>query len=176
MHYQFNKKHYPLFELFHIERLEKMSIAIFQEQYSNGSNGSAGSIGFNKRALNTIAFNDIAGAVLSSNQVSLPPGKYKATISACSSLYAIGQAALWNFDADTVIGNGVSVAGPTGTGFASQTVVAQGVVVFELYGTTNVGINHYVDAVMGVSGAQCLGLACSSGQPEVFAQLEIQTL
>lgn len=49
-----------------------------QDQKPTGTNGGASVAGDNHRALNTVLHNDIVGASLASNQVTLPAGTYYA--------------------------------------------------------------------------------------------------
>ena len=47
-----------------------------QDQKPDGTNGGASVAGYNTRDLNTILVNNISGATLASNQITLPAGKY----------------------------------------------------------------------------------------------------
>jgi hypothetical protein len=52
-------------------------VAIFQDQKSQGVAGGASVSGFATRTLNTVVYNTITGASLSSNVITLPAGTYK---------------------------------------------------------------------------------------------------
>ena len=47
-----------------------------QDEKTAGTNGGSSSVGLNTRTLNTVATNEISGASLASNQITLPAGTY----------------------------------------------------------------------------------------------------
>lgn len=118
-----------------------ISLSVFhaREEQSQGTGGAAGvniSTGVERRVLNTVKNNDISGASLASNQVSLPAGKYRmrarASLDLSGSTNFVGhhKAAIYNVTdgAYAIIGHSNDMAGPGSTiawGAASQ---AEGVV------------------------------------------------
>jgi hypothetical protein len=51
-------------------------IMIVEDQKTQGTNGGTSSVGYNDRTLSTVVVNEITGASLSSNQITLPAGRY----------------------------------------------------------------------------------------------------
>jgi hypothetical protein len=142
--------------------------AVFQEQYASGTAGATlSSAAFNTRALNTTVINTITGATLSSNEVSLPAGTYHVVAHAITAAGG-NQVSVYDFTHSVFLVNGITIYGVhTGTGLDGGNVdsIADGY--FTLSSTSSIGIYDWVGP--GTSG----GLAISSGEPEVYAQLII---
>lgn len=147
-------------------------IAIFQDQKSSGtaggSNGSSVGTGATiARTLNTTVINNISGASLSSNQITLPAGTYVATSqSAC---YAANgsKSFLRNItdNTDTILGNSFFTNTVNGYGFSSFSGQ------FTISGTKVFELRQYNRSPDG--GASGLGFATNNGQVEIYSTITI---
>ena len=139
-----------------------------REQYASGTAGpSAASATWNIRVLNTVVYNTITGASLASNRITLPAGTYR--VHAHSGCHDIDrqQSALYNVTdtAIEVLGNS-SLAQNSDLTMQHSTVFGQFTIaaekVFEL---------HLYSEVAKANG---LGVAVSSGEVEVYAEVIIE--
>jgi hypothetical protein len=136
---------------------------------TEGASGTAGGT-FNAgsyvtRALNTIKTNEISGASLASNQISLPAGTYYIVARACGNAVGAHKAKLRNItdSSDTIVGS-VSLTGTnaqTDSWIVGRFTIG-GAKVFELQQRCNV--------TTVTSG---LGAPCSFGDVEVYADVMI---
>lgn len=139
-----------------------------QDQKPNGTGGGSTSAGVTAtRTLNTVLTNEITGASLSSNRITLPAGDYY--IEARAPVFVVGstsdcrhQAQLYNFSGSTTILKGSS----TNAGGDSSTdswVIGR----FTLGSTQSVEIRHFTE------NARTFGAASSSGLGEVYTDVKI---
>ena len=142
--------------------------AVFNFQLSNGSNSgeTLGAATWTTRNLNTTALNTISGASLSGNTITLPAGSY--TISAVashaiSSGNANGRVRLRDTTHSATLCNS-----PTGDvqGGASDIPISL-LGGFVLTGSTAVQLQSWL-ASAGTGGG-----ACSAGEPEIYASVQI---
>jgi hypothetical protein len=143
-----------------------------REEQVNGVAGGASVASplINKRVLNTVVLNEITGASLASNRVTLPAGTYKIFASAP---FHTGQGAklvFHNFTdtVNTAIGQSARNSMDVGGNFVS-TVMAKFTItaekVFELH--------HHIGVAKAVDG---LGMESSMGMAEVYAEVFIEKL
>lgn len=143
---------------------------IVTHQLASGNNGGTTvSSTWNLRPLNTVVVNEITGASLSSNQITLPAGTYD--IEAGSEVYNAAQhkARLYNVtDAtDEVIGmSGFAPAASINAGGRSKIKGR-----FTIGATKDFRIDQWVGNGQASNG---LGVAASSGAAEIYATVEIR--
>lgn len=118
------------------------------------------------RTLNTIATNEISGATLTSNEVSLPAGTYE--VDATSPAYNVGRhkARLYNVTGTAVLVVGASDFAPGGS-YGQARVRGR----FTLTSTSSVRLEHRCDATQASNG---LGVESNYGIAEVYADLMIR--
>ena len=135
-----------------------------RDQKSSGtaaqnSNGSAEV----NRELNTVVVNGISGASLASNTITLPAGTYQIKARCPIGNASANKAYLYNStdSSYTIVG---SSSGVNGSGISIDSWISGQ---FTILGTKNFLIKHYA-----VSTA-AMGIAVSSGQIEVYTEVEI---
>jgi len=146
-------------------------IAIFEDQKSSGTVGGTGTIGATQtRTLNTTVINNISGASLSSNQITLPAGTYY--VEGWSAGYATAntKAFLYNVSNSTysLIGtnNYALATGSYANSFVSGIITIASSKVFDL--------RLYTQITDG--GSSSLGKPSSTGQVEVYSRVSIKKL
>jgi hypothetical protein len=150
-----------IYELLHI-----------QDQKTSGTPGGGSSAGANTRVLNTVVTNEITGASLSSNQITLPAGTYEIDATAPSfqsNSNTLSQLYLYNVD-DTAVelyGTSLYAALPSGSGI---NVVSRVRGRFTIAGEKDFELRHYIQNAFATSG---LGNAASNGL-EVYADVMIR--
>ena len=146
-----------------------MSIAFFQEQYPNDTVGESAVAGNMIRLLNTQIENTIVGCVLNSatGVVTLPEGNYKISAIAVAPLANKSQLTLMDADTNSALLNGLSYT-LASSGPQSQ-LIATCEGPLTITATANINLTHFQ------AGAAVLGRPVSSGQPEVYSQLIIET-
>jgi hypothetical protein len=154
---------------------DKYATNIFhcREEQASGTHGGTFTAGaWRTRVLNTILTNDI-GASLASNQITLPPGKYKIHAS-CPAYFVDGhKAILYNVTAaDTsIVGTSeyayVTAATPTPVtrSFVNGVITISVNTVFEL--------RHRCEATTATTG---LGCAVTLGVAEVYSEIIIEKI
>ena len=140
-------------------------VSIFNEQQSSGTNGGASVSGsYAKRTLNTTIVNNIASCTLTADVISLPAGTYAVTAFAPSYLTGRNKLRLQNTTDSTTIALGQnSFSDGVQTAAVLQTV-------FTITGTKNFEIQQRFQVSTATNG---LGVACSFGDNEVYAQIQI---
>ena len=141
-----------------------------REEQASGTAGGSSSTGINIRVLNTVVLNEISGASLASNQITLPAGTYK-FFGRCPSHVGGGlKALLYNVTDSTytLIGTSGRNGNDVGSIFEVSvigkfTIAAQKV--FEL--------RMFVEAGKGTDG---LGMSSNSGQVEVYAEAFVEKM
>ena len=135
-----------------------------QDQRTQGSDGASSSVGINTRVLNTVLLNDITGASLLANQVTLPAGTYFIEARGTMGANVSGnKLRLYNVTDSTYILEGTvdNLAYVPSTLTGTITLADQKVL----------ELRHYT--VAGLAGA--FGTAISQGV-EVYADLKIWSL
>lgn len=131
---------------------------------SAGTAGGSSSVGDQTRTLNTTDWNDIAGASLSSNTITLPAGTYEANIRAPAGNCGSTQVRLYN-TADgtyTLIGSSQWISSASNTQIDS-TVFGK----FTIAAAKTFQVKHYITSSASSTG---LGNAGGSGQIEIYAE------
>lgn len=141
-----------------------------RDEKSNGTHGGAASATtWNTRVLNTVVVNQITGASLSSNQVTLPAGTYRVRARAPGYLVDQHRLGLYNVDDSQFEVLGGGVFNVSGTFIASDAHIIGGR--FTIAAEKTLELRHYTDRAQGTDG---LGYASSSGQVEIYAELWIE--
>ena len=151
-----------------------MSVMILQDQQTSGTGGGSATTGsWETRTLNTVVLNDITGASLASNVVTLPAGEYRAEFVADHLITRETRTRLYDVTNDVVLGMSVNVVArsePTSNtkGYAA----ARGRCQFTLAGEADVELQSQVThAIAGGSGIH-YGKPASFGT-EVYVTLYI---
>lgn len=146
-----------------------------QDQKSSGTNGGTASSGSNTRTLNTVVTNNLTGASLASNRVTLPAGTYEfdaksAQASAGNAATVYHQLFLYNYSDTAEISNtrGLSVMNNPDTDQGCSTLAtASGR--FTLASEKTIELRHAFSGGVSTIG---LGVAGSLGT-EVYSDLKI---
>jgi hypothetical protein len=140
-----------------------------QDQKPSGTNGGSSVVGWQTRDLNTVLHNDITGASLSGNQVTLPAGTYYVEASVPAWDVATHKAVLHNVVSlqDVLIGS--SERNGSSKDVSTRTCIHGVVSTAE---STTFSIRHYTSSAEATSG---LGAAVSQGT-EVYSDLRIWQL
>lgn len=137
-----------------------------QDQKPSGTTGGTSAIGIQTRTLNTITVNEIAGAALSGNQITLPAGTYY--IEAVAPFFASGTSKLYLYNitsgSNLIIGPNSYSAG----GNYSATITSLSAK-FTIYETSIFEIRQYLGATYSNTG---LGNATSQGM-EIYTNVMI---
>ena len=148
--------------------LGDIPIMIVQDQKSSGTNGGSSIAGTQTRTLNTVVQNDITGASLSSDQITLPAGKYYIIASTGAYTVARHKSKIVRISGEsfsTMYGqNGYNGTGDLVTTFSQ----VQGYL--DLSSSTVLEVQHYTATEKAANG---LGLAISQGT-EVYTTITIQ--
>jgi hypothetical protein len=144
-----------------------ISVAKFQDQKPSTTEGGASVAGSQTRTLNTTVLNEINGASLATNQITLPSGKFliSASVPAYNSVNR-SKAKIVNVSgesfSDILFTN--SDAGPSMTNSLLQNNV------LEISSPSTFSISHYTQTAVALNG---LGLAASTGDNEVYTTITI---
>jgi hypothetical protein len=140
-----------------------------EEQSGSTSASGAPSVGiWNTRVLNTVRANEISGASLSSNQVTLPAGTYEYEGSASLANGSYHKAQLFNVTDAVVIVNGTTGSANATTPFTSYSLLRGK---FTLSSTKTISLRHYVSTSSGLS----YGTGTSdTTSPEVYSELKFK--
>lgn len=138
------------------------------EKTSGTAGGTSGGASYATRTLNTVVFNRIAGATLSSNQITLPAGAYE--IHAAAPAYSVGnhQARLYNVTDASVVGYGSS--GRVVTNQKGECTIQ---LAFVLTGTKALRLEHRVEVSVD---ANDFGYPSGFGNIEVYSAVLIRRL
>lgn len=150
-----------------------------QDQKASGTNGPNPAVGANIRHLNTVLTNEISGASLASNKITLPAGTYYIEASAVFQLDDTGtseqhQAYLYNQTDGALVLKGTSefLNMQAGVGASNSSRVSGR---FTIAGAKDFELRHYCDtAYAGTLGL--FGRATGSGNGEVYADVKIWKL
>lgn len=141
---------------------------LLRDEKASGTTGGASIAGVQTRTLNTVSANTIAGASLSSNQITLPAGTYRITASAPAANVNNHQAYLYNVtdSAISMMGTSEQTTAIAATDWVATSSVVKGRIVLA---TSKVfELRHNTGGVYS-SG---LGVAASTGT-EVYSWIEI---
>lgn len=133
------------------------------DQKTSGTNGGSSIAGFQVRTLNTLNTNEITGASLSSNRVTLPAGSYDFLIT--SSLFQANQSQLYLY---SVTDSAYAIFGSSIYQTAGISCNASGRLT--ITSTKQYEVSVYANTAYASTG---LGVATSSGQSEIYTTLEI---
>lgn len=140
---------------------------IVMDQKANGTQGGDSASGANTRVLNTVQTNNITGASLGSNQVTLPAGDYEIEATAPAFNCSQTKAYLYNVtDAATTL-VGTSEYGADSGQVVSSRVVGK----FTITASKVFELRHYILNAVVSNG---LGVASASGQVEIYSILQIR--
>jgi hypothetical protein len=139
-----------------------------RDEKSAGTQGGSGTSGYNTRDLNTVKTNEITGASLSSNQITLPSGTYYATAFAMTRRSNQNKIRLYNTtDSSTALLGNSNRSGSgdvtTNTSLVSGRFTISAQKVFEL--------QHYFDHNDGSTSLK--GEAVSGSDSEVYVDVQI---
>lgn len=143
-------------------------VHIRDEKAANTDGGTFTSGAWQTRTLNTVKTNEITGASLASNKLTLPAGTYFAFASAPAGIVQEHKIRLYNTtDASTVIAGQNAGAGSTGgSTFVPATLSGR----FTLSGTKDLELQHRCGTTRATDG---FGLKTNWGEVEVYAELII---
>jgi len=141
-------------------------IMVRDEKTSGTAGGSATSGSWGTRTLNTQVVNNISGASLAANQVTLPAGTYYAKWSVPFFRTNLSQSRLYNVSDVAAIGYGSNTAEDVNVG-GDQSV---GEYYFTLAASKTLEVQYRVGTSWATDG---LGRAMSFGNVEVYTQLTI---
>jgi len=140
-----------------------------QDQKTSGTNGGSSVSGTQTRTLNTVVTNEISGASLSSNQITLPAGTYE--ILASAPAWATGASQVYLYDttgiATLLVGTTEFTSGGTPLAQTRSFVTGR----FTLSTSSVLELRHYTSSANAADG---LGVAASSGQGEVYSDVQIR--
>ena len=151
------------------ERLGIHNFLHVQDQKATGADGGTFTSGaWRTRELNTVVTNNIAGASLADNQVTLPAGQYYSASRANAKSVGVHVARLYNVSDSSVLLNGSTEVVVTDS--PTQTIsFVDGL--FTLSEETTIELQHSCAATCGTSG---FGDGHNLGQAyEIFADLKI---
>lgn len=134
-----------------------------RNEQTSGTADATLSTGWNVRGLNTVKTNEITGASLASNQVTLPAGTYRAWGVAVAAGSASARTKIYNRTNSVDVIYGVNTSG----GLSSDYVQAQVTGTFILSGTVALELWTYVSA------STTVGAMSVSSLPEVYSELLI---
>ena len=136
------------------------------EKAQNTSGGSFTSGAWQTRTLNTVKTNEITGASLASNKITLPSGTYEIDAAVPGSSVDRHQARLYNVTDSAVVIVGKSSMATNAQGMTTDSLVRGR---FTLAGTKDLRIEHYCQTTYGAG----FGLACNF-TTEVYAEVLIR--
>jgi len=140
-----------------------------RDEKASGTNGGSTSVGNNTLTLNTVLTNEITGASLSSNQITLPAGTYY--IEASGMAFFVDQFKLFlknvTDNTNTIIGQ---------SGFATNGVSSSNSNLSHVKGRFTIASQKIFSLVMYTSAARAtngLGVQVGDGTTEVYHQAQI---
>jgi hypothetical protein len=147
------------------------NILIVEDEKTAGTGGGNFILGaWRTRDLNTVRINRITGASLSSNQITLPSGRYRIYATAPAHHVNYHKSRLWNATTSSSILNGSSerTLDPSGTSNKSF-IIGE----FVLTNTSALTIEHQGTASRNTDG---FGTPVNISVPEIYTQVFIQRL
>lgn len=141
-----------------------------QEQQASGTNGGGSSAGLQTRTLNTVLTNEITGASLAANEITLPVGTYEIEASTPASNVGVLKGFLYNVTDTANILVGTNGYSAVGTNSSDRSFIRGR---FTLAGIKNVSIRLYAG---GATASIGLGWATTSGDIEVYTDVQIRKI
>ncbi len=140
-----------------------------QDRKPSSTNGGAAAAGWNlQRALNTLISNNIAGASLVSDQITLPAGTYDISGSAPATIVDRHQMRLYDVTNTATLVVGTAEFCDNADLIQTRTLISGR---FVLAGVTTVRVDHYTELAEGTGIG--LGVAASTGELEVYTNIKI---
>lgn len=137
------------------------------EKATTTAGGGASATTFHTRTLNTVLVNEITGASLSTNQVTLPAGTYHLAASAPASAVDRHQLRWRNMTDSTTDLVGQGAVANSGSSIRSMAFIEGR---FTIAAQKTFELQHYAQTAKTTDG---LGVATSSGLTEVYADVKI---
>ena len=161
--------HYDSVNSWYVLSASPISLLHIQDQKTSGTNGGTSIAGVQTRVLNTVVTNEIPGASLSANQITLPVGTFEVTARAPARTSDQHKAYLYDTTgtADLLIGSSASSA-------AINDVQTDSILLgrFTLSTASVLELRHYITTVgAGTSG---LGTGTVTGQIEIYSDIQIR--
>ena len=149
-----------------------------EENQPNGTNGGSNTGGsYVQRVLNTVVRNNIAGSSLSSNNITLPAGKYEILVRAPGHYYIFGHRARLEKTDGTVLLRGQNAhAGWLGGSSTANTICTTNAIVegtIELTEETSLRVMHYTESTYASKG---FGVAISDTGVEIYTTVKIKKI
>jgi hypothetical protein len=146
---------------------------IVQDQKSSGTGGGSNVTGRQQRTLNTVVINEISGASLASNEITLPPGDYLISARAPSYRTNANKCFITRVSGDSL----TEITGSSEIGISGSDTTGSNSIITERRLTAISGIvidlNFWCQTVRSGNG---LGYASISGDVEVYAEVIIQKI
>ncbi len=144
---------------------------VIQDEKSSGTDGGTSVVGVNTRDLNTEIVNTITGAILGTNQFTLPAGTYEITARAPSGNSGRNRIYLYNVTdaSEPLVGTSDHTNAPDTAFFAAGTAHLQGE--FTIVATKTFEIRHEIELAQSDSG---LGNDMTDGEKEIYTRVVIQ--
>lgn len=139
-----------------------------QDQKSSGTEGGAASAGYQQRNLNTVLTNEISGASLSANRVTLPSGTYIVDAIAPAKVVNEHNVAWYNVTDASYTLIGMSAFSVSGGGYAQTTSTVFGK--FTISAEKIFELRHYAQTARSTDG---FGNATADSQAERYAEVKI---
>ena len=127
-----------------------------RDEKSSGTAGGASVVGWQTRTLNTIVTNEISGASLASNTITLPAGSYEIDATVPGMRTGGHRARLYNVTGSTTILLGTNEHSDSSAGTTRSLIRGR----FTLTASTDVRVDHYCASAVATFG---LGFATSQG-------------
>jgi len=147
----------------------KPVILHIQYVVDSGTNGgAAAATTWNTRSLNTVVTNEITGASLASNKITLPAGTYDIDAMAFYRSTEMNQLAVYNETDAAFLFYGMNYYGQAAVSFSNVATIRRR---FTLAATKEISIKHYTQGATDTSG---LGLPVSiAGVSEIYVDVKI---
>jgi len=139
-----------------------------QDEKSSGTEGGTFSSGYQTRVLNTVVTNEITGASLSSNQITLPSGTYIVDAIAPAKVVNEHNVAWYNVTDSSYTLIGMSAFSVSGGGYAQTTSTVFGK--FTISAEKIFELRHYAQTARSTDG---FGNATADSQAERYAEVKI---
>lgn len=139
------------------------------EKPSGTTGGASITQGSQARTLNSVRINTISGASVSSNQITLPAGRYRISFSVPGAYCGAHQAFLWSVTDSTLLVHGSSENVPNASAIVStRSVVMNSELVLSVQKVFE--LRHFTYSVY----QNGLGVATNSGYGEVYSEVFIE--
>jgi len=145
--------------------LDYNNYVLFQDRKTSGTQGGSSSVGTQTRDLTTPVINNITGASLTSNQITLPAGTYYVRASAPSRAGDINKIRLYNVTTASYILEGNSALSRSTADSQTDALMVGAIT---LAATSVLELRHYIGTAFATTG---LGGAISQGT-EVYSTFE----